>query len=171
MIWIGPAPHPAKVEVALHRICQKGCPCRPHARGDPDLLHDADKPEMTEQLAEVYAIAGNVNNAWRFRRGLPRRARQKQPELNLRARRAILRRRVPISRPAPPLSRWPAVRRPAIPISRGSTKRRRNSCRKSPGRRCRLSRKTIRTGAPLTAALSFTPCSSASRLPSAGPVH
>ena len=44
----------------------------------------ADKPEMTAQLAEAYAIAGNENNALVIPAGLAfARAIGKQPELNL----------------------------------------------------------------------------------------
>jgi hypothetical protein len=44
----------------------------------------ADKPEMTEQLAEAYTTAGNANNALVIPAGLAfARARAKQPELNL----------------------------------------------------------------------------------------
>ena len=44
----------------------------------------ADKPEMTEQLAEAYTIAGNENNALVIPAGLAfARARRQQPELNL----------------------------------------------------------------------------------------
>jgi hypothetical protein len=44
----------------------------------------ADKPEMTEQLAEAYTVAGNANNALVIPAGLAfARARREQPELNL----------------------------------------------------------------------------------------
>src|SRR5262249_53744780 len=44
----------------------------------------ADKPEMTEQLAEAYTVAGNANNALVIPAGLAfARARQRQPELTL----------------------------------------------------------------------------------------
>jgi hypothetical protein len=43
-----------------------------------------DKPEMTQQLAEAYTLAGNDNNALVIPAGLAfARMRAKQPELNL----------------------------------------------------------------------------------------
>jgi hypothetical protein len=44
----------------------------------------AGRPEMTAQLAEAHAVAGNANNALVIAAGLAfARAREKQPELNL----------------------------------------------------------------------------------------
>ena len=91
-------------DVAIMMDCSQ-CPIHPelksvfteYAEKDADIVRAhgarpvffmswayADKPEMTEQLAEAYTIAGNENNALVIPAGLAfARAISKQPELNL----------------------------------------------------------------------------------------
>ena len=91
-------------DAAIMMDCSQ-CPIHPqlkelfteYARKDADIVRShgakpvffmswayADKPEMTEQLAEAYTTAGNANNALVIPAGLAfARARAKQPELNL----------------------------------------------------------------------------------------
>ena len=100
----------------------------------------ADKPEMTAQLAEAYTIAGNANNALVIPAGLAfARAISKQPELNLYARGQAASESLAGTYLATCVvfAALTGRRRSAIPISPASTRRRRNSCRTSPGRPCR----------------------------------
>jgi len=91
-------------DVAVMMDCSQ-CPIHPRlktvfnefARKDSDIVRAhgatpvlfmswayADRPEMTEQLAEAYTVAGNANNALVIPAGLAfARALQQQPELNL----------------------------------------------------------------------------------------
>ena len=91
-------------DVAIMMDCSQ-CPIHPklkpvftdYAKKDSDIVRVhgarpaffmswayADKPEMAEQLAEAYTIAGNDNNALVIPAGLAfARAVSKQPELNL----------------------------------------------------------------------------------------
>ncbi|WP_441279743.1 DUF4886 domain-containing protein [Tardiphaga sp. 172_B4_N1_3] len=91
-------------DAAIMMDCSQ-CPIHPklksvfteYAKKDADIVraHGAkpvffmswayeDKPEMTQQLAEAYTVAGNDNNALVIPAGLAfARVRAKQPELNL----------------------------------------------------------------------------------------
>ena len=126
----------------------------------------ADKPEMTEELAEAYTQAGNDNNAFVIPAGLAfaRALKQRPIWFSMHLTSGTRAWPGPISRQRPFMRRCSRSPRPGCPTPQVSMRRLRRCFRRPPGTPCRT---TSGRSRPKPSSRRYIPCPTSSSMPAA----